>query len=46
VIYGLIVVIELFFFQKKKQKALFCFAEDYSIPDPGDLGRAPKIYLV
>jgi hypothetical protein len=38
----------LFFFQKKKQKALFCFAEGYWFDpslgeaDPGGLGACPQ----
>jgi hypothetical protein len=38
---------QLFFFQKKKQKALFCFAEEWGCPnfgeaDPGGLGAGPQ----
>jgi hypothetical protein len=38
---------EVFFFQKKKQKALFRFAEGFRYPnlgeaDPGGLGACPQ----
>jgi hypothetical protein len=40
-------MIIFFFFRKKKRKALFCFAEDYEIPnfreaEPRGLGLAPE----
>jgi hypothetical protein len=40
-------LVDVFFFQKKKQKALFRFAESYWLPiireaDPGGLGACPK----
>jgi hypothetical protein len=41
-------LVEFFFFQKKKQKALFCFAEGYGLPNlprsgtTGVWGLAPK----